>query len=89
MCSESGAPLYAILVDDAQGAEVLELGVIVGGKAEGVECVEPAVVGMAASGPGTFGDGEGRGGSECGSRCGGSDCCRHCAVEKASCDWAQ
>ena len=35
-------------------------GVVVGGEGEGVESVEPAVVGVAAGVPGSFDDSEGR-----------------------------
>lgn len=50
--AESCASLDAVFVYDAKGAEGLVLGGVVGGEGEGVEGVEPAVVGVAAEVPG-------------------------------------
>ena len=47
---EAGPRCHAVFVQDAQGAEVLELGGIVLGEGEGVVAVQPAVVGVAAGG---------------------------------------
>lgn len=52
----------AVFIYDAQGAEGLVAGRVVGGEAEGVETVEPAVVCAAAGGPGARGDFEVGGG---------------------------
>lgn len=62
--TEAGAGGDAVFVDDAQGAEGFVLRMVVGGEGESVECVEPAVVGVAAGGPGAGGYFEG-GGCHC------------------------
>lgn len=59
--AEARAALDAVFVDDAQGAEGCEARVVVGGEGEGVEGVEPVVVGVAAGVPRAFGYFEGGG----------------------------
>lgn len=54
VCPETGACGDAVLVDDAQGADGVVFGGVVGGEGEGVEGVEPAVV-CEASGAGGAG----------------------------------
>lgn len=53
------AALHAVFVYHAEGAEGFVRGVVVGGEGEGVEGVEPAVVGVAAVVPGALCDFEG------------------------------
>ena len=62
VCAEACAFFYAIFVYYAERAERFVAGVVVGGEGEGVEGVEPAVVGVAAGIPGSLDDFEGRGG---------------------------
>ncbi len=52
--------LDTILVDNPQWAVLLIARVVVGGEAEGVVGVEPAMVGMASQIPGSFRDADGR-----------------------------
>lgn len=73
--AEAGGRLDAVLVDDAEGPEGLVQRVrrVVRGEAEGVEGVEPVVVGVAALGPRALGDlhgGGGGGGHAAGGGCG-------------------
>jgi hypothetical protein len=48
--AEASAALDCVFVDDAQGAEAHEFGVVVVGEGEGEFGIEPAVVGVAAIG---------------------------------------
>lgn len=57
--AEACAAGDAVFVDHAQGAEGFVAWVVIAGEGEGVEGVEPAVVGVAAGVPGAFGDFEG------------------------------
>lgn len=61
VCAKTCAFFHAVFVDDTQGTETFVAGVVVGCKGEGVESVEPAVVSMAASIPGSLDDFQGTG----------------------------
>lgn len=75
--AEACAALDAVFVYHAQGAEGLVLWGVVGGEGEGVEGVEPAVVGVAAEVPGSFLDAE-VGGWWFGGHCCGCGCAFGC-----------
>lgn len=59
--SEAGPSLYAVLIDDSERSPTLELRVEIGRKAEGVICVEPAMICVAAIVPWSFGNAQARG----------------------------
>jgi hypothetical protein len=59
MGAEAAAGRDGVVVDDPQRAEAVVLGVVVVGEREGVEAVEPAVVGVAAFVGATEDDGHG------------------------------
>ena len=54
--AKARAAFYAVFVDHAEGTERFVGRVVVGGEGEGVEGVEPAVVGVAAVVPGSLCD---------------------------------
>ena len=54
MRAEAAPRIHEVLVDDAQRAEAHVLGVVVVREREGVERVEPAVIGVAALGSGSM-----------------------------------